>query len=433
MQRLLLFLLLFGCGQEYNIKGSEDAPPVDVAMDTPDTGYVPMVTDTPQAGDTGEEPVALIRVEPYDYDFGEVKINCSESYDLTVSSVGTAPLVIDELYYINSPDLSMASEYEFPIVLEPGAEIKITFEYNENDLFEDTGRLFIYSNALGKGEQRASHHGKGVNGGSHTDVFEFEKVNKADILFVVDNSCSMTEEQADLSDNAEDFVKTLTAAGTDFQISVITTDNSEPVTATITNASYGAGRSLAEAVEVGTTGSAVEMGQEMARKALGAPGTLSGGFLREDATLSVVVISDEDDYSPLTDLEYYDFFLSLKEEDLFFFHSVVGITLFPGCSIEVGARYLSQSFYTRGVSLDICGAWGSSLTTLANPVYLVGTSYPLSKEAMPSTIKVLLGGREVTDNWLYDGATNSVIFSDVSGITGEEELQISYDYVDDCN
>ena len=52
---------------------------------------------------------------------------------------------------------------------------------------------------------------------------------------------------------------------------------------------------------------------------------------------------------------------------------------------------------------------------------------------MPSTIKVLLGGREVTDNWLYDGATNSVIFSDVSGITGEEELQISYDYVDDCN
>jgi hypothetical protein len=432
LQRLLI-LLLVSCSQEYDIKGSKDIPPSDVVVDTVDTGKPPADISTPETGDTGEEPVALIHVEPYDYDFGEVVVDCSESYDVTISSVGTAPLIIDEFYYINTPDITMVSEYKFPIVMEPGEKIKITFEYNENDLFVDTGKLYIYSNALGKREQKISHHGQGVIGGSHVDVFEFNKINKADILFVVDNSCSMSEEQADLADNAEDFVKTLTFAGTDFQISVITTDNPEPVTPIITNDSYGAGRALAEAVEVGVTGYAVEMGQEMARKSLGPTGALGKGFMREDATLSVVVISDEDDYSPLTDLEYYDFFLSIKEEQLFFFHSVVGVTMVPGCSIEVGTRYLSQSFYTSGVSLDVCGPWGSSLTTLANPVYTIETFYPLSKEPMPSTIKVFIGGFELISDWLYDDTTNSVIFTDISAISGEEPLQISYDYVGDCD
>ena len=105
----------------------------------------------------------------------------------------------------------------------------------------------------------------------------------------------------------------------------------------------------------------------------------------------------------------------------------------PGCMIEIGTRYLSQSFYTSGVSLDICGAWGSSLTTLANPVYTIDTVYPLSKEAIPSTIEVFLGGLEIIDNWTYDEVTNSVIFTDISGISGEEPLQILYDYVEDCD
>ena len=433
MQRLLLLLLLFSCGQEYNIKGDKDIPPADVVVDTMDTGKPPVNTDTPETGDTGEEPVALIHVEPYDYDFGEVQINCSKSYDVTISSVGTAPLIIDDFYYINSPDISMVSEHEFPIVIQPGEKINITFEYNEDDLFEDTGRLYIYSNALGKSEQRIDHYGKGTIAGSQIDVFDFKQVNKADILFVVDNSCSMSEEQADLSDNAEDFVDTLVSAGTDFQISVITTDSADPVMSTITGEEHSAGKDLSDAVMVGTGGHAIEMGQEMAMKSLSPTGPLGRGFMREDATLSVVVISDEDDYSPLTDLEYYDFFLSIKEEELFFFHSVVGVSLMPGCSVEVGDRYIDQSWYTGGTSLDICGSWGASLTTLANPVYIIDTIYPLTEEAIPSTVSVYIGGLQIFDIWEYDEVTNSVIFTDISGISGEEPLQILYDYVEDCD
>ena len=433
MQKFLFFLLLVNCSQEYNITDRKTTPSVDVSVYTADTGRPPLVVDIPETGDTGEELVPLIHVSPYDYDFGEVQINCSESYDVTISSVGTAPLIIEDFYYINSPDLSMTFNHKLPFVLEPGEETIISFEYNEDDLFEDNGKLYIYSNALGKAEQRVDHYGQGVSAGSQVDVFEFEQINKADILFVVDNSCSMSEEQTDLSDNAEDFVDTLVGSGTDFQISVITTDSPDPVTSIITEGAYDAGKALADAVVVGTSGSPTEKGQEMSLEALRPSGPLGRGFVREDATLSIVIISDEDDYSPLTELEYYDSFLGIKDEDLFFFHSVVGLAAIPGCSVEVGDRYLTQSWYTGGTVLDICGAWGSSLTTLANPVYLVGTTYPLTKQAIPSTVKIFIGGLEILDNWEYDETTNSIIFSDVSTISGDEPLQVLYDYVEECN
>ena len=427
-------LLLFSCSSEYGINKSKNAPDivVDTAVEITDSGVAlpPLVEET---ADTGGEPVPLIQVSPYDHDFGDLTIGCSDSYEVTISSIGTAPLVIDEMIYINSPDLSMNYDFTLPLVLDPGEDVSISFEYNEDDLSEDYGKLYIYSNALGKPEQRVDHYGQGVIAGSHVDAFAFEQINKADILFVVDNSCSMAEEQSDLSSNAQDFVDTLVAAGTDFQISVITTDSPEPVVSVITSDVFGAGKDLSDAVMVGTSGYHLEMGQEMAKSSLEPGGALEKGFVRKDATLSIVVISDEDDYSPLTEVEYYDFFASIKEEDLFFFHSVVGVGLYPGCTVEVGDRYLDQSLYTGGSSLDICAAWGASLTTLANPVYIIPSIYPLTKPAIPSTVEVYLDGYPVSKGWYYDSSVNAVYFTDISVISGEDSLHVMYDYSAECD
>ena len=428
-----IFCLLFSCNNEYTISDKNKQAP-KTQIDTAQTHDTPITVrdDTSDTGAFEEEAYPLIKVSPYEHDFEGVIMGCSKEYAVTISSVGTAPLVIDEFIYINTPDLSMVHDFKLPISLEPGEEISISFEYNENDLFEDLGKLYIYSNARGKPVQRVDHYGQGVPAGSQVDIFEHEQINKADILFVVDNSCSMAEEQADLSDNAQEFVDTLVRSGTDFKISVITTDSADPVTSVITSDFYGAGKDLADSVMVGTGGNAIEMGQEMAKRSLDPTGPLGKDFIREDATLSIVVISDEDDYSPLTDLEYYDFFLSVKEEDLFFFHSVVGTALYPGCTVEVGDRYLDQSFYTGGTSLDICSSWGSSLTTLANPVYTIDTLYPLSKKAIPSTVEVFTGGVPLVSGWYYDEATNSVYITDKDSVLDQELLFVMYDYHSEC-
>ena len=179
---------------------------------------------------------------------------------------------------------------------------------------------------------------------------------------------------------------------------------------------------------MGNSGDATEMGQEMAKLALD---PLRGSISpREDAALSVVVVSDEDDFSPLTELEYYDYFLSVKEEELFFFHSVVSLGF--GCGTDEGDRYVFQSNLTGGMYLDICSPWGDNLNTIANSNYIISSIYPLTSEALPGTIQIFLNGTEFTGPWRYDYGSNSVILEDTSSIIGHELLQISYDFVEQC-
>ena len=64
-----------------------------------------------------------------------------------ISSIGTEALIIDNLDYIHTPELELVGNYKYPIVLNPGETLILTFKYSEVDLIADTGRMFIYSNA----------------------------------------------------------------------------------------------------------------------------------------------------------------------------------------------------------------------------------------------------------------------------------------------
>ena len=420
-----IFCFLFSCDQEYGFKnkGNSPTPTTDTATEQQTTPPIQM--DIPEPP---EETYAQILIEPYDYDFGEVDVNCEYEYDLTISSVGTEPLVIDSLDYAATPEFELATEYQLPIILEPGEELVLTFEFNEVDLIPDTGRMFIYSNALGKREQMITHQGVGIATGNKIDVFEQEEINKADILFVIDNSCSMIDEQAGMADNAESFIDGLMDAGVDYEISVITTDSHIPVAPSITPDNVDPVSDLSRAVSVGNGGDATEMGQEMSKLALDPTrGTVQP---REDAALSVIVVSDEDDFSPLTELEYYDFFLSIKEEELFFFHSVVSLGF--GCGTDTGDRYVDQSNLTGGMYLDICSPWGDNLNTIANSNYIVATQYPLTEVAVPGSVEVFLDGTPLKKGWYFDVDSNSVILEDRSLVVGDEMFQVMYDYLGDC-
>ena len=427
---IIFFTFLLSCGSEYDIGKKGNTPSVIADSAGRDTGYPPLLVEPPKV-DIEPDPVAQIHIEPYDYDFGEVDVNCEYEYDVVVSSVGTGPLVIDEVTYDSTPELSLATEYVFPMTIESGDSITFTFEFDELDLIPDSGRMFIYSNALGKTMQMVTNMGVGKASGSHTDVFTQEEISKSDILFVIDNSCSMGEEQESLAAEAEDFIDTLVSKGTDFQIAIITTDSWVDVVGLITPLSSDPVGEFAAGVMVGTGGSASEQGQEYAMQALDLGSLSSGRLGREDAALSVVIVSDEDDRSPLTEIEYNDYFFSIKDPDLFFFHSITGVDL--SCtSTEVGLRYISQSVMTGGNVLDICGSWGNNLTTLANSNYIIKEVYPLTKTAVRGTVEVFLDGAPLGTGWHYDAGSNSVILEDKSLVVGDEMFQVMYDYIDDC-
>jgi len=154
---------------------------------------------------------------------------------------------------------------------------------------------------------------------------------KVDLLFVIDNSGSMADEQINLVNSFPDFVSEMQAklVNTEsYHVGVITSDsniyNSAPcnqqgalVTKTggmsssnMTCSPYASGKNymnemdqlgqkFACAGQVGTGGDGNEQPMQTMQQALSpamnAPGACNDGFIREDALLVIVVITDEED------------------------------------------------------------------------------------------------------------------------------------------
>ena len=175
----------------------------------------------------------------------------------------------------------------------------------------------------------------GSGSGSGSNVAQPSQCNKMDIVFVVDDSGSMSEEQANLATNFPMFATILstytTTDGTpiDFHVGITTTGRNltyEPIdgiplpSETGPNGAFehqsgcGTGTYLASGdatlsqdlscrAKVGTSGASQEMPLLMAKRAVSdriMDGT-NAGFLREDALLAVITISDEDDQSNTMD------------------------------------------------------------------------------------------------------------------------------------
>lgn len=140
----------------------------------------------------------------------------------------------------------------------------------------------------------------------------------------------------------------------------------------LTRETEGAAEIFAEMVAQGVTGSGIEMGLEAARLALSEPlvGLDNAGFLREEANLSIVVVSDEEDSSPESVADYLNFFADLKGEAAYRDHALMNVSGVvgdvppdfegePSCSsangfADYGSRYVYAANHTGGLLDSIC-------------------------------------------------------------------------------
>jgi len=132
-------------------------------------------------------------------------------------------------------------------------------------------------------------------------------VKKVDVLFVVDNSGSMKEEQANLAQRVSSFVSKV--AGMDWRAAVTTTDlNKEngkllPIKNMTNQYFVDSGMDTATAqlnlgatIQMGTNGSSAEQGIAATYNAVVKSGIApNNSFFRADAALAVIVISDENE------------------------------------------------------------------------------------------------------------------------------------------
>jgi len=227
-----------------------------------------------------------------------------------------------------------------------------------------------------------------------TDRLPQERASRIDILFVIDNSDSMIEEQEALGDNFARFLRYIdpdpARSGepneVDYRIAVTTTDASRSggrlIRARRPQAPYilrpgetynpvTEMQAILDAIE---TGGAREQGFEAALLGLGRASELTDAegpmFLREGAWLYVIVVSDEDDSSRGEVQYWYRRFETLKgvgNENTITFSAIAG-PLPAGCGDEArpGVRYAQLASLTGGVLGSICTSdWGATLEELA--------------------------------------------------------------------
>lgn len=270
-----------------------------------------------------------------------------------------------------------------------------------------------------------------------------------DVLWVIDNSGSMKEEQAKLADNFQQFVQFFFGLDYDFNMAVITTDLEDssmqgrfqgPVMHPNTPDLF---TEFAQTVNVGTDGNKRECGLKAAQLALSEP-LLSGpnaGFLREDALLAVIVVTDEDDCGSEDDRppqppvsEYVDFFNGLKASPDLFSLSVIAGDLPNGCQSSVadaapGYRYHEIVGATGGTIESICEEdFGPVLERLGTAISGFADEFEVTHEPADDTLSVQVDDQVLEEGvaWTYDPAQGQIQFLPDYVPAGCSTIRIDY-------
>ena len=402
---------------------------------------------------SGDAPV--ITISPDYYDFGTVFLGCDDSLEVKVGNVGSSNLIISDIeFFASIPDDFSLENYEddigaLPVTIAPGDAISLDVGYLPLDILDDSSYIEITSNDPATPIAYSDQDGLGDYEAWITDDFTQDGEVSVDILFVVDNSGSMSSNQANLKNNFDDFIAVFGAAGVDYHIALITTDDASFIGNVITPADADPITEFNDQVDlIGYHGSAYEKGLWYAYAstdvggdaALGSP----TGFSREHARLVIVYVSDEPDGShmsygsggstTMTTSDYSAHLLSLKSSsDLVVAHAVAGD--YPsGCSTNGGAQF-GDGYYDvvtdlGGTFMSICATdWSVTMDTLATDS-MATMSFPLSNDPIEDTISVSIDSVLSTD-WTYDSSANSITFT-VAPNDGDN-IGITYAIWADCD
>jgi len=417
--------------------------------------------------------VANLAVLPQEVDFGTITIGChSQTITVTAYNIGTAPLDVTNVELQGcSPEFQIKASPGLPLTLDPNGSAEVKVVYVPQDPGGDSCGLAFYTDT-DTPTVVVPLDGAGTYESEQTDEFVQTAGTQVDVLFVVDNSGSMGEEQSNLASNFDTFIQGAQTWSIDYQIGVTTTDMDAEAGRLVGSPRFVNNtdwQDFKNNVKVGSNGSGTEQGLAAAQAALSLPltsnstisctvdedctapdrcydgfcGGTNRAFVRQDAALEVVFVSDEEDSSP-ADLNFYiNFFKNIKgfyNDNLFHAHAIVGPP--GGCSSSAGdaaagLRYRDVAQATGGSVGSICdSSFAQSLSGIGNIAFGLRKQFFLTRLADPNTVEVTVAGAGCMSNggsnWLYDAPSNSVIFNESGGCMPQVDQHISIYYETLC-
>ncbi|WP_372654878.1 hypothetical protein [Halobacteriovorax sp.] len=262
------------------------------------------------------------------------------------------------------------------------------------------------------------------------------KDGKVDILWVVDDSGSMGDEQKALAYNFDVFIHEFLEKKIDFKMAITTTDGTSKkngksvcdfsildADAAKSNESQFV-KDFANCIKVGTRGSGREKGLQTSKSFVS---RYIENWMRDDAYLVVVFVSDEEDQSSNTSQSYVDYFQNLKKTSgLIKLYSIVN-TKSTGTSWEtIGYRYLEASDKTGGATAHIKNDFYQVLREMGGKIVDLIDSFALSNKPYEDKIEVKVNGAQVSSGFTYDNQSRSIKFVDGSVPNEGSNIEVSY-------
>jgi len=332
-------------------------------------------------------------------------------------------------------------------------------------------------NMMGPGEWSPADQPEQLGETYLEDIFIQRTAEASDILFVVDNSCSMQEEQQALMTNFWSFIQFFVDSGMDYHIGVTVLDDwpSQPpigqlfgTTRYIDSTTPDPVGAFTANMTMGDQGTgSCEVGLEASYRALTPPlvDGYNAGFYRDDALLSIVIVSDEVDGSingcpAISYMEYIPWLTALKGAhslDLIHFAAIVGDQP-NGCSSSWGDADPGRGYYEVYTALgdehstyfSICNQdWTEVMTKLGLEAAGLRTEFHLSLVPVEGTLQVFLdpdgdSGPEVEMeifeddtyssqySFVYDRVSNALLFTIDTMPPESARLRVVYQVAEDA-
>ncbi len=419
---------------------SSCAPLADKAVPPGESGEVS--TDTDLVPDEPLPSPAIV-VTPAIIGFGDTYVGCDFTSVIGVANVGTADLSIHTLDFTSAgTDLSFDPNESvngaLPWILPPGGSADVSVSYVPRDERPDDGRLTVGSDDPLRPLVEVPQTGSATVYGVNVDAFVQGSPGAVDILFILDNSCSMDEAQAEIAARFSEFGDALEALDADYQIAVITTDSPVFQGPILDRATIDLVAAFAVHSAVGVAGSGTERPSEMAYQAAlpGGDAGVDGEFLRVEAGLSLIFVSNEPDSSPSAWAHYLSHFESLKtDRSAVVAHAISGD--WPG---GCGGASATNNVYemtvaTGGLYLSICEEdWSAHMESLGEASVGVAETrfFELSAWPIPDTVVVRVDGVETLTGWAYDEASRSAVFEEAAVPGAGATVEVEYTLFGDC-
>ena len=368
------------------------------------------------ATDVGEPTDGpALRITPDPLDLGPVGVGCELSGTVNLENVGNTTLTIDEVV-LEGGSFELLSELDLPVELRPEQSVPVELAFLPQLTGVMRSELTVFSDDP-RGPLAGDQYGEGTEEGEpFTERWEMASNPPTDILFSLDSSCSMTTDIWQMYLNFEPFIELLESLTGDWQVMVANRDDGcnqagilTPDTPNYTDAFQSA--LFAWNWDSDYTEALLTVNDHAVAESKA--GGCNAGFMRDEAMLHIIDISDEPEQSQWLTGESWESLVDSirvhKGSSAMTTISAIAGDVPNGCDdAAAGTGYWEAVEETGGVFLSVCDEWydQSSLNLLAE-ASVNQDRFVLSRPAVEDSIAVYVNGNE-RDSWSYDDASWTV-------------------------